>query len=150
MSTERPLLLTLKIPVRSYDIDVLGIVNNIVYIRWFEDLRTHFLEVYYPYQELLKENTSPILKETHIDYKYPITIHDQVQGHVWLSHVSKSKWQCDFEFFSKDRVFATGQQIGYFIDVQKKRPVRVPGKFKELWDKEVEKQKDNPGSIPCA
>lgn len=132
MSTERPLLLTQDISVRSYDIDVLGIVSNIVYIRWFEDLRTYFLDVYYPYQELLKQNTSPILKETHIDYKYPITIQDQVKGQVWLSDVSKSKWECSFELFDNTRIFAIGQQVGYFIDVQRKRPVRVPEKFEQL------------------
>lgn len=137
MSTERPLLLTQDIKVKSYDIDVLGIVSNIVYIRWFEDLRTYFLDVYYPYQELLKENTSPVLKETHIDYKYPITIQDQVKGQVWLSDVSKSKWECAFELFDDNRTFATGRQVGYFIDVIRKRPVRIPGKFQELWDKEV-------------
>lgn len=137
MSTSRPLLLTKEVPVRSYDIDVLGIVSNIVYIRWFEDLRTAFLEVHYPYQKMLEENISPVLKETHIDYKYPITIQDQIKGQVWLSGVSKSKWECSFEFFNELRVYATGQQMGYFIDVQRKRPVRVPEKFKELWEYEV-------------
>ncbi len=138
MSISQPLLLTKEIPVRSYDIDVLGIVSNIVYIRWFEDLRTYFLDVYYPYQEMLKENISPVLKETHIDYKYPITIQDQVQGKVWLSGVSKSKWECSFEFFTESRVYAIGQQMGYFIDVKRKRPVRVPEKFKALWERAVE------------
>ena len=137
MSNPRPLLLTKDISVRSYDIDVLGIVSNIVYIRWFEDLRTHFLDVYYPFQEMLQENISPILKETHIDYKYPITIQDKVKGHVWLSNVSQSKWECSFEIFSDTRVFATGQQMGYFIDVERKRPVRIPAIFGELRDQSM-------------
>ena len=135
MSAERPLLLTRDIPVRSYDIDVLGIVSNIVYIRWFEDLRTYFLDTHYPFQELLKENRSPVLKETHVQYQYPITIQDEIQGHIWMSNVTKSQWECSFEIFGEDRVFATGQQNGYFIDVERKRPVRVPEKFKELWDR---------------
>lgn len=138
MSPKEPLLLTKAILVRSYDIDVLGIVSNIVYIRWFEDLRTDFLEVHYPYQEMLQENISPVLKETHIDYQYPVTIQDEILGKVWLSNVTKSKWECSFEFFNDSRVFATGQQMGYFIDVQRKRPVRVPEKFKLLWNTEVE------------
>ncbi|MDW3191366.1 MAG: thioesterase family protein [Cytophagales bacterium] len=138
MNSDRPLLLTKDLPVRSYDIDVLGIVSNIVYIRWFEDLRTYFLDEYYPFQEMLEENTSPVLKETHIDYQYPITIQDQVKGQVWLSNVGKAKWECAFEIFNDSRVFATGEQIGYFIDVERKRPVRVPSRFKALWDHAVD------------
>ena len=138
MSTARPLLLTKAIPVNVYDIDALSIVSNIVYIRWFEDLRMHLLDTYYPYQELLKDNKSPVLKETHIDYQYPIDIMGKIKGHVWMPEVTKSKWTCAFEIFSEDKVHATGTQIGYFIDVARKRPVRIPERFIALWDQEVE------------
>ena len=134
MSTERPLLLTKDIPVNVYDIDALGIVSNIVSVRWFEDLRMHFLYTFYPFQELLKDHKSPVLKETHVDYQYPITIMDKIQGHVWMSEVTKSKWTYAFDIFSGAKVHATGTQIGYFIDVERKRPVRIPERFKELWD----------------
>jgi len=35
----RPFLIEVPLPVRTYDIDFAGIVSNIVYIRWLEDLR---------------------------------------------------------------------------------------------------------------
>jgi len=80
---------------------------------------------------MLKENTSPVLKETHINYQHPITIQDQVKGQVRLSNVSKAKWECAFEILNESRVFANGEQIGYFIDVERKRPVRVTKKIKD-------------------
>ena len=41
--TERKLVAERNFEVNGYDIDAMGIVSNIVYIRWFEDLRTDFI-----------------------------------------------------------------------------------------------------------
>jgi len=42
----RPMLIQKPLKINGYDIDVMGIVSNIVYIRWFEDLRFEFLDRY--------------------------------------------------------------------------------------------------------
>ena len=36
------------LPIRTYDIDFAGIVSNIVFIRWLEDLRLALLDQTYP------------------------------------------------------------------------------------------------------
>ncbi len=36
------------LPIRTYDIDFAGIVGNIVYVRWLEDLRLAMMEEAYP------------------------------------------------------------------------------------------------------
>ena len=36
------------LPIRTYDIDFAGIVSNIVFIRWLEDLRLGLLDQAYP------------------------------------------------------------------------------------------------------
>ncbi len=38
-SQQRVMEVNLSFPVRTYDIDFAGVVSNIVYIRWLEDLR---------------------------------------------------------------------------------------------------------------
>lgn len=139
MENIRPLLLHKSIPVNGYDIDVLGIVSNIVYVRWFEDLRMHFLDTYYPFQQLYDDNKSPVLGETHVRYLHPLTIHDRPSGAVWLSQVSRSKWECSFEITTEHRLHATGVQSGYFIDIQRKRPTRIPDRFVELYDAAIKK-----------
>ena len=50
----RPMEIEMPITINGYDVDVMGIVNNIVYIRWFEDLRLQFLAKYYPYDEIVR------------------------------------------------------------------------------------------------
>ncbi|MEL7003673.1 MAG: thioesterase family protein [Bacteroidota bacterium] len=134
---QRPLLLEIPIKIHGYDIDVLGIVSNIVYVRWFEDLRMHFLDTYYPFQELLEEKKSPVLSDTQVKYQYPLTIQDQAKGLVWLSNVSKSRWECSFEIKTDKRIHTSGVQSGYFIDTERIRPIRVPSRFLELYEKDM-------------
>lgn len=74
---ERKLVAEKEIEVNVYDIDAMGIVSNIVYVRWFEDLRTAFINQYMTYSEMMKFNISPILMRTESDYKVPLTIHDK-------------------------------------------------------------------------
>ena len=42
------------LPIRTYDIDFAGIVSNIVFIRWLEDLRLALLERLLNHMKLLK------------------------------------------------------------------------------------------------
>ena len=38
----------MPIRVNGYDVDFQGVVHNIVYVRWFEDLRMRLLDAYLP------------------------------------------------------------------------------------------------------
>src|SRR5690349_12582585 len=59
----------LAFAVRTYDIDYAGIVSNIVYIRWLEDLRLELLERAYPLDRLVAGGLGPVLLETRIAYR---------------------------------------------------------------------------------
>ena len=84
MTQLRPLYIDLPITVKTYDIDFMGIVSNIAYVRWMEDLRLRFLEVHYPLERLLSELVVPVIVQTQIEYKRPIRIHDRVTGSMWM------------------------------------------------------------------
>ena len=132
----RPMLCELPLKINVYDIDALGIVSNIVYVRWFEDLRMHLLDVYYPYNRLLEEKKSPVLSETQINYHYPLKIQDKPTGYIWMSDVNTSRWECSFEIKTDKKQIVSGYQRGYFFDTEKLRPVRIPEKFSELFNQE--------------
>jgi len=46
----------IELDISTYDIDIAGHVNNIVFIRRIEDLRHKLLASRYPLEELLKRN----------------------------------------------------------------------------------------------
>ena len=57
---------------------------NIVYIRWFEDLRTAFINQHMNYSTMINQGISPILMKTEAEYKVPVTIHDKPVGRIYL------------------------------------------------------------------
>jgi acyl-CoA thioester hydrolase len=54
---KHPFEVEIPLPVRTYDIDFAGIVNNIVYIRWLEDLRLEMLARYFPLADQLNNRS---------------------------------------------------------------------------------------------
>ncbi|ANZ32530.1 thioesterase superfamily protein [Staphylococcus carnosus] len=129
---ERKLVAETEIEVNGYDIDAMGIVSNIVYVRWFEDLRTIFVNKHLNASQMLKQNISPILMHTEIDYKVPITIHDRPVGRCWLTKISRLKWTFEFEIASGDTVHATGMQYGGFFNIAEQKITRVPEVFRNI------------------
>lgn len=125
----RPLEVVLAIPVRTYDIDFVGIVSNIVYIRWLEDLRLKFLDEHWELNQQLEQGYAPILAGTEIEYKRSIKISDRVIGHLWLSNLGRLKWTVKAEILSNDELAAVATQKGAFISLQNGRPIRIPEEF---------------------
>ena len=124
----------LHFTVPAYDIDAMGIVSNIVYVRWFEDLRTAFLEKYHPLRVMLAAGVTPILAHTDIHYRWPITIQDQPMGVAWIESMGRSKWQIGFEIRIGERVCCTGTQEGIFVDLKTRRPVPAPAQLIAAYD----------------
>ncbi|GEP84819.1 thioesterase superfamily protein [Staphylococcus piscifermentans] len=129
---ERKLAAEAEIEVNGYDIDAMGIVSNIVYVRWFEDLRTIFVNKHMNASDMLKEDISPILMHTEIDYKVPITIHDRPVGKCWVTKMSRLKWTFEFEISSGDKVHATGTQYGGFYNIREQKIAPVPEIFRNI------------------
>ncbi|RIO08562.1 acyl-CoA thioesterase [Mammaliicoccus sciuri] len=129
---ERKLVAEKEIEVNVYDIDAMGIVSNIVYVRWFEDLRTAFINQYMTYSEMMKFNISPILMRTESDYKVPLTIHDKPVGRSWLVKVSRMKWELEFEIATEDKVHCMGYQKGGFYNVVDEKIAQTPKVFLEI------------------
>jgi acyl-CoA thioester hydrolase len=70
----------LKLNINTYDIDIAGHVNNIVYVRWFEDLRTKLFNIYFNLQDLLSNNFYPVVISTDINYKKSLRLFDKPVG----------------------------------------------------------------------
>lgn len=126
MLLTRPLEVEIPIKVKTYDIDFAGVVSNIVYIRWLEDLRVKFLDVHLPLEEQMQQGNIPFLSKTQIEYKKPVRLFDNVISKMWMSNLGKVKWTLSAEFISNDQIAATAIQIGAFINSENNRPVKLP------------------------
>ena len=134
----RTLNIDLPITVKTYDIDFMGIVSNISYVRWMEDLRLHFLEVHYPLQKLMAELIVPILSHMHIDYKRPIRMHDEVMGSIWMEKFDSSGWVANIEFTVNGKLAATAAQNGVFINIGTMKRADPPDGMKKKYDEALQ------------
>src|SRR5918992_396094 len=118
--------------VMTYDIDFAGIVSNISYIRWLEDLRNLFAEQALSIGDALQRGIAPALMRTEIDYLAPVRFPDTVTGRMWLAGEGRSKWVITAEFRSQtmDRLVARAKQIGVFVELKTLRPVRLPEEYR--------------------
>jgi acyl-CoA thioester hydrolase len=130
---KRPLEIELSFPVQTYDIDFAGIVSNIVYIRWLEDLRLALAAPYFPVQKMLENGVAPLLVKTAIEYKQPINIFDKPTGKIWMSKMKSLKWMMDAEIIVAGKVAAIAQQSGCFIALSTRRPVPIPAELSQAY-----------------
>jgi acyl-CoA thioester hydrolase len=129
----RPLEVVLAIPVKTYDIDFMGIVSNIVYVRWLEDLRLKFLDEHWQLNQQIEQGYTPILAGTEIEYKRPIKIIDQVIGRLWLSNLGRLKWTVQAEIFSNNELAAVASQKGGFVSLQNNRLIPIPEELQKKY-----------------
>ena len=74
-----------SIIVNTYDIDAAGHVNNIVNIRWIENLRNGIFDSIYPVQKMLENKLYPVVVSTEAKYKKQIKLSDKPVGIIELS-----------------------------------------------------------------
>src|SRR5215211_5599639 len=117
--------------VMTYDIDFAGIVSNLSYIRWLEDLRNLFAEQALSIGEAFQRGIAPALMHTEVDYLAPVRFPDTVTGRMWMAEQGRSKWALDAQFESQatGRLVARARQIGVFVALQSLRPVRLPEEY---------------------
>lgn len=139
MSAQKPLYVEKDFEVRTYDIDFAAVVGNIVYIRWLEDLRLKLLATYAPLKDQLNAGQGPILTKTTIEYKRPITIFDKPVGKMWLSELGNAHWAVQAEFWVGETLSCVAEQRGAYIDFSKARPVPIPAKLREQYEKALKK-----------
>jgi acyl-CoA thioester hydrolase len=114
------------LPIRTYDIDFAGIVSNIVFVRWLEDLRLGLLDQAYPLIRALAEDIAPILLSTRIDYRRPVTIADPLVGRMRVAGLTRVRWRLAAEFTVNGGVHAEAEQEGLFMRLSTRRPIAIP------------------------
>jgi len=124
-----PFFVRKDIHVKPYDVDVLGHVSNIVYIRWLEDLRLTMLDTYLPLRGLMEKNVSPVLVRTEIDYIKPVELFDPLVGTCHITEVKGIRLHVAEEFSVNGEIRARAKQTGIFFDLAGQRPVRPPEEF---------------------
>jgi acyl-CoA thioester hydrolase len=123
----------LEFAIRPYDVDVAGIVSNIVYVRWLEDLRMEMLARVFAPGEIDRRGLVPVVVRTEIDYRSSLRFHDACTGTMRLEEVGRTSVRLRARFADgRGTTAAAALQVGVFLNVETHRPVPVPEEIRAL------------------
>ena len=125
-STER---FELNIPVAPADIDQLGHVNNVVYLRWVQEVATaHWFSAT---SEAEKSEILWVVVRHEIEYKHPAKICDGIIARTWVGTATEITFERHTEILRNGKVLVRARTLWCPVDIRSGRPLRVPQQVRD-------------------
>ncbi len=109
-SNEKSATVNQRLIIETYDIDIAGHVNNIVYIRWFEELRTNLFNKYFNLQDLISNSLYPAVISTNIIYRKSLKLFDNPVGFMSLESYNHGVINLKVKIKLGEKIAAFGEQ----------------------------------------
>jgi len=123
----------LEIPVQPADIDQLGHVNNVIYLRWVQEVAiAHWSELA---TEDQKRKLLWVVARHEIEYKRPALTGDTIIARTWVGEARNRNFARHTELLRKaDRkLLARAVTLWTPIDAKSRKPVDVDADVYELF-----------------
>jgi len=122
---------SVKIQVRFADIDVMGHVNNAVYLSYFEMARVLI------FSKLLGSNWDwnqfgVLLRKNEIEYLKPVTLNEQPIISLNTEKLGTKSFVLSYELKVNDEVRTTGSSVMVCFDSSKNQTIEIPNKMREI------------------
>jgi acyl-CoA thioester hydrolase len=120
----------IAVVVQPSDIDGLGHVNNLHYVRWMQEAATAHWEAAAP--ESLRSRISWVVTRHEVDYKAPAFEGERLVIRTWVGQPSGATWERFIEVRREadDRVLARGRSLYAALDAGTGRPRRVDAELR--------------------
>ena len=115
----------ITVEVAPEDIDELGHVNNIVYLRWIQDVATAPGRAAAPPDAV--DAIAWVVRRHEIDYRHPALPGDRIAVRTWIGAAAGLTFERLTEILRADdrRVLAEARTLWIPIDARSGRPTRV-------------------------
>jgi len=115
----------MAVAVEPGDIDVLGHVNNVTYLRWVQDAAVAHWTAFAPAAD--QTNLVWVVLRHEIDYKHPARLGDQIVARTWVGHATRVRFERHTELLrASDRaVLAKALTLWCPIDPSTGKPASV-------------------------
>ena len=114
---------TLTIKVSLDDIDTLDHVNNLVYVKWMDDIATTH------WNFLTKDNPLPqyvwVVMRHEIDYLKQAGLGDEITVKTWVGETRGITSVRFMEFYKNNELLVKAKTIWAMLDSKTYRPVRI-------------------------
>jgi acyl-CoA thioester hydrolase len=123
-----------KIQVRFADLDVMGHVNNSVYLSYFEMTRVHY------FKELVGSNWNwrkegVLLVRNEIDYLKPILLNDEPEIHMFLEKIGEKSISLLYEIKVNKEIYTKGKSILVCFNAEEEKTILVPKAMADALEK---------------
>nr|WP_209827209.1 thioesterase family protein [Acinetobacter guillouiae] len=122
----------LRIKVKPEHIDVLGHVNNVVYVQWMQDVASaHIATMGVGLDQYLEMKHAMVAVEHHVQYRKAAMLDDDVILRTWLYEINALYSFRQYAFFNaKDNsLLFTGNTKWACIEIASGRPKRMSPTF---------------------
>jgi acyl-CoA thioester hydrolase len=116
--------------VMTYDIDAAGVLSNVVYVRWLEDLRNLFAEKILPIGEAYQRHRAGHSARGRLPV--PGGFRQAGRPHGPSEHGAHGSCSRRTASQRRGEVTVRAKQIGVFVDIKTLKPVALPAEFRAL------------------
>lgn len=115
----------IKIQVRFSDIDVMGHVNNAVYLNYFETARMHY------FNQILGENwdwntDGIILMRNEVDYIKSVLLRDVPTIDISVLKIGNKSFELGYELKVDDVIYTKGKSILVCFNYKEQKTCEIP------------------------
>jgi len=123
--SENPDAFEISLPVQPADLDEMGHVNNVTYLRWVQDAAAAHWRALAPAAD--QARIAWIVLHHEIDYKHAAYLGDGITARTWVGAASRVRFERHTELLrARDRcLLAKARSIWCPIDIETRRPVNV-------------------------
>lgn len=119
--------ITIAVPVAWGEQDGFGHVNNVVYFRYFESVRMHFLERTAILLSHREHGIGVILASTTCDFERPVTWPQTLEVSTWPVRVGNTSFLLHYRITNeRGKVVAMGSSVQVMYDYGRSTKVPVP------------------------
>ncbi|HEY4653056.1 MAG TPA: thioesterase family protein [Cyclobacteriaceae bacterium] len=121
-----------EIRVQVTDIDGMGHVNNVVYVRWAQEVaEAHWNHVA---SEEMKQTYSWVVLRHEVDYRHPAFVDDEVTGITWVGdhHGARFDRFIRIQTPNEAKLFAEIKTTWCLLDPATMKPLRIPSAILEI------------------
>lgn len=99
-----------KIQVRFRDCDMMGHVNNAVYLSYFEETRIHYFSYIFGNDRDWRKN-GVVLRTNEIEYIQPVLLKDSPEIFMFTEHIGTKSFTLAYELVVNQKVYTTGKSV---------------------------------------
>jgi acyl-CoA thioester hydrolase len=127
VSIDDTLVLSLDLPVAWGEQDAFGHLNNVVYFRYFENVRMHFLDRIGALRSHTEQGIGVILASTTCNFERPVVWPAQLRVRTGCTAIGNTSFTMVYRIQDDaGNTVATGSSVQVMYDYVKMQKVRVP------------------------